>query len=55
MAEEGIKGLCETLAIAFTQRNKPTQLVRSKYDYLVADAMLSAEELEHCEAGGKEG
>ena len=45
-AEEGIKGMCETLAIAFTQRNKPTQMVRSKYDYLVADAVLTAEELD---------
>ncbi len=46
VAEEGIKGLCETLAIAFTQRNKPAQMVRSKYDYLVADAVLTAEELD---------
>ncbi|RTL56417.1 MAG: GspE/PulE family protein [Rhodocyclaceae bacterium] len=46
VAEEGAKGLCETLAIAFTQRNKPTQLARSKYDFLVADAVVSAEELD---------
>ncbi|MBL8486978.1 MAG: Flp pilus assembly complex ATPase component TadA [Rhodocyclaceae bacterium] len=46
VAEEGIKGLCETLAIAFTQRNKPAHVVKSKYDYLVADAVLSAQELE---------
>ncbi len=46
VAEEGIKGMCETLAIAFTQRNKPAQTVRSKYDYLVADALLTAEELD---------
>ncbi len=46
VAEEGIKGLCETLAIAFTQRNKPVHVVKSKYDYLVADAVLSAQELE---------
>ncbi|MRR49766.1 MAG: GspE/PulE family protein [Rhodocyclaceae bacterium] len=46
VAEEGIKGLCETLAIAFSQRNKPAQVVKSKYDYLVADAVLSAQELE---------
>ena len=46
VAEEGAKGLCETLAIAFTQRNKPAQLARSKYDFLVADAVVSAEELD---------
>ena len=45
VAEEGVKGLCETLAIAITQRNKPAQMVRSKYDYLVVDAFLTAEEL----------
>jgi len=44
--EEGIKGLCETLAIAFSQRNKPVQAAKSKYDQLVADAVLSAQELD---------
>ncbi len=46
VADEGVKGLCETLAIAFTQRNKPAQLVRSKYDFLVADAAVTADELD---------
>ncbi|HQR03989.1 MAG: GspE/PulE family protein [Proteobacteria bacterium] len=46
VAEEGVKGLCETLAIAFTQRNKAPHQVRSKYDYLVADAIVTAEELD---------
>jgi hypothetical protein len=46
VAEEGIKGLCETLAIAFTQRNKPTHVVKTKYDFLIADAVISAQELE---------
>jgi type II secretory ATPase GspE/PulE/Tfp pilus assembly ATPase PilB-like protein len=46
IAEEGLKGLCETLDIAFTQRNKPQHAVKSKYDYLVLDAVLSAQELE---------
>ena len=45
VVEEGIRGLCETLSIAFSQRSKAT-LVRSKYDCLVADAVLSAHELE---------
>ena len=46
VAEEGVKGLCETLAIAFTQRNKPAHVVKSKYDHLVSDAVISAPELE---------
>ncbi len=46
IAEEGIKGLCETLAIAFSQRNKQHQVARTKYDYLVLDAVISAQELE---------
>ncbi|HEX5392694.1 MAG TPA: GspE/PulE family protein [Rhodocyclaceae bacterium] len=46
VSEEGVKGLCETLAIAFTQRNKPAQLARSKYDFLVADAVLTVDELD---------
>jgi type II secretory ATPase GspE/PulE/Tfp pilus assembly ATPase PilB-like protein len=46
VAEEGVKGLCETLAIAFTQRSKPQHAAKSKYDYLVLDAVISAQELE---------
>ena len=46
VAEEGVKGLSETLAIAFSQRNRPPQAAKSKYDQLVADAVLSAQELE---------
>ena len=46
VAEEGLKGLCETLAIAFTQRNKPPHVIKSKYDHLVADVVISAQELE---------
>jgi type II secretory ATPase GspE/PulE/Tfp pilus assembly ATPase PilB-like protein len=38
--------LCETLAIAFKQRQKPQAMVRGKYDALVANAVLSAEEME---------
>jgi type II secretory ATPase GspE/PulE/Tfp pilus assembly ATPase PilB-like protein len=44
--EEGVVHLCETLAIALRQRQKPALVVRGKYDYLVSDAVLSAEELE---------
>jgi type II secretory ATPase GspE/PulE/Tfp pilus assembly ATPase PilB-like protein len=46
VAEEGIKSLCETLAIAFTQRSKPTHVVKTKYDHLIVDAVISAQELE---------
>ncbi|MEW6165283.1 MAG: GspE/PulE family protein [Pseudomonadota bacterium] len=46
VAEEGIKGLCETLAIAFAQRNKPAQAIKTKYDHLVLDAVISAQEMD---------
>jgi type II secretory ATPase GspE/PulE/Tfp pilus assembly ATPase PilB-like protein len=46
LAEESIVNLCETLAIAFKQRQKPQATVRGKYDALVANAILSAEEME---------
>ena len=46
IAEEGIRELTKTLAIAYTQRLRPAPLIRSKYDQLVADAVLSAGELE---------
>jgi type II secretory ATPase GspE/PulE/Tfp pilus assembly ATPase PilB-like protein len=45
LAEEGVSELAQTLAIAFRQRQKP-QLVKTKYDYLIADAVLSAGEFE---------
>jgi len=45
LAEEGVAELSQTLAIAFRQRQKPT-LVKTKYDYLIADAVLSAGEFE---------
>ncbi len=45
-AEEGIKELCETLAIAFMQRMKPAVMVSSKYDPLIAQAVISAPEME---------
>jgi type II secretory ATPase GspE/PulE/Tfp pilus assembly ATPase PilB-like protein len=44
--EEGVVQLCETLSIAFRQRQGPMLQVRSKYDPLVANAVISAEELE---------
>jgi GAF domain-containing protein len=46
-AEEGLNQLCETMAIAFTQRMKPlSAVVSTKYDPLIADAIISGPELE---------
>jgi len=45
LTEEGVNELAQTLAIAFRQRQKP-QLVKTKYDYLISDAVLSAGEFE---------
>jgi type II secretory ATPase GspE/PulE/Tfp pilus assembly ATPase PilB-like protein len=44
--EEGVTHLAETLAIAFRQRQRPLIQIRSKYDNLVTNAIISAEELE---------
>lgn len=46
MMEEGVISLTETLAIAFRQRQGPMMQVRSKYDALVTNAVISSEELE---------
>ncbi|MBJ7309982.1 ATPase, T2SS/T4P/T4SS family [Rugamonas sp. CCM 8940] len=46
IAVDGVEQLCETLSVAFSQRLKPPQMVRSKYDGLVTEALLSAAELE---------
>jgi type II secretory ATPase GspE/PulE/Tfp pilus assembly ATPase PilB-like protein len=45
LAEEGATELCQTLAIAFHQRQKPA-LLKTKYDHLVSDAVISAVEFE---------
>jgi len=45
LAEEGVGELSQTLAIAFKQRQKP-QIAKTKYDYLIADAVISAGEFE---------
>src|SRR5215510_4691106 len=45
LAEEGMIELCKTLAIALKQRSK-LGVPKSKYDFLVADAKISAAELE---------
>ena len=46
LADEGVLSLAQTLAVAFTQRQKPRQLVRSKYDALVTEGIISADELD---------
>jgi type II secretory ATPase GspE/PulE/Tfp pilus assembly ATPase PilB-like protein len=46
VCQEGVKELCDTLSVAFSQRLKPPQFVRTKYDGLVADAVLSGPEFE---------
>ena len=43
---EGVVEICRVLAIAFKQRQKPAQLLKSKYDYLILDALISVPELE---------
>jgi type II secretory ATPase GspE/PulE/Tfp pilus assembly ATPase PilB-like protein len=45
LAEEGVGELAQTLAIAFKQRQKPAA-AKTKYDYLIADAVLSAGEFD---------
>jgi type II secretory ATPase GspE/PulE/Tfp pilus assembly ATPase PilB-like protein len=45
LTEEGVGELSQTLAIAFRQRQKP-QMVKTKYDYLISEAVLSAGEFE---------
>ena len=45
--EEGVVQLAETLAVALQQRQRPTMMqLRSKYEALVANAVLSSDELE---------
>jgi type II secretory ATPase GspE/PulE/Tfp pilus assembly ATPase PilB-like protein len=44
--EEGAVHVAETLAIAARQRQKPVAGVKGKYDHLVSNAVISAEELE---------
>lgn len=38
--------ICQALAIAFNQRQQPVRLLKSKYDYLISDAVISAAELD---------
>jgi type II secretory ATPase GspE/PulE/Tfp pilus assembly ATPase PilB-like protein len=46
IALDGVKELCDTLSVALSQRMKPPQYVRTKYDGLVSDAVISTADLE---------
>ncbi|WP_019919436.1 GspE/PulE family protein [Methyloversatilis discipulorum] len=46
LAEEGLLSMAHTLAVAFQQRSKPTHVVKSKYDYLVVDGVMSPQEFD---------
>ena len=46
LADEGVLSLAQTLAVAFTQRQKARPMVRSKYDALVTDGVISAGEID---------
>jgi len=45
LAVEGVQNLCETLAIAFKQRQKPQAVAKGAYAGLVTNGVLQAEEL----------
>ncbi len=46
MVEEGVRELAQTLAVALRQRQQQAGTVKTKYDYLVSDAVMSAAEFE---------
>ena len=46
MVEEGARELTQTLAVALKQRQQQSGAVKTKYDYLVSDAVMSAAEFE---------
>ena len=53
IAEEGAQSLAQTLAVAFTQRQKPQPVTRTKYDDLVATAVISAGELDLAQSSAR--
>ncbi len=46
IAADGVIEICRVLAAIFKQRSKSAHVPKSKYDYLVFDAVISAAELE---------
>ena len=49
-----VADICRTLAIAFKQRQRPAHLLKSKYDYLVLDAIVSASDYEAATRSARE-
>ncbi|MDH5480071.1 MAG: ATPase, T2SS/T4P/T4SS family, partial [Nitrosomonas sp.] len=39
--QEGVVEICQTLAVALKQRKNPAQLIKSKYDHLIFDGVIS--------------
>ena len=46
LVEEGVRELAQTLAVALRQRQQQSGVVKTKYDYLVSDAVMSSAEFE---------
>ncbi len=46
MVEEGVQELAQTLAVALRQRQQQSGAIKTKYDFLVSDAVMSAAEFE---------
>ena len=46
LEEEGAGELAQTLAIALALRSKPALVIRSRYDYLLADGLLTPEAMD---------
>jgi type II secretory ATPase GspE/PulE/Tfp pilus assembly ATPase PilB-like protein len=54
IAVDGVQELCETLSVALSQRMKASQHVRTRYDGLIADAVLAASDLEDATRSARE-
>jgi len=54
LAEEGASELAQTLAIALTQRQKPAHVIRTRYDHLVTDAVISAADLDQAQRAARQ-
>jgi type II secretory ATPase GspE/PulE/Tfp pilus assembly ATPase PilB-like protein/GAF domain-containing protein len=52
--EEGALGLAQTLAVAFAKRNQAPAVLRSRFDALVADGRISAQELAEATRSARE-
>lgn len=46
MTVDGVSELCQILTIAFKQHQKPQKLSKSKYDNLVTEGLISAEQMD---------